>query len=110
MASFVMLTRLGHDAAKSPVSLISLSHRAMEKIRSDCPQVTWKASYVILGPADYLDIFEAPDIESALKVAAIVRSFGHASTEIWAATEWDEFAEAIQRRSPAGRRAKAAGS
>jgi len=95
MASFVMLTRLGHDAAKSSASLVDLSHRAMEKIRSECPHVAWKASYVVLGPADYLDIFEAPDIGSALKVAAIIRSFGHASTEIWAATEWEEFARAI---------------
>jgi len=37
------------------------------------------------------DIFEAPDSETATKVALIVRSFGHATTETWIATPWDRF-------------------
>jgi uncharacterized protein with GYD domain len=101
-----MLTRLGHEAAKSTNSLITLSHRVAERVRSDCPEVAWKASYVILGPADYVDVFEAPDIETALKVAGIVRSFGHASTEIWAATKWDDFVAAIERQGSGARRAQ----
>lgn len=44
-------------------------------------------------PLDYLDIFEAPDPEAATKVALIVRSFGHAATETWLATNWDRFLE-----------------
>lgn len=100
MASFVMLTRLGYGAVKSPSELAALSQRAMEKIRADCPSVIWKASYVVLGPADYLDIFEAPDVETALKVAATIRMFGHATTEIWAATEWEEFSRSLQYRAP----------
>jgi hypothetical protein len=63
--------------------------------------VEWKASYVMLGPADYLDIFTAPDIESATKVATVIRTFGHATTEIWAATEWDKFVQLI-RSLPSG--------
>lgn len=98
MASFIMLTRLGYGAAKSPDQLVSLSHKAMDKIRADCPSVVWKASYIVLGPADYLDIFEAPDIEAALRVAATIRTVGHATTEIWAASEWDEFSNTIQGR------------
>ena len=100
MASFVMLTRLGHGAVKSPDELVSLSHKAMQKIRTECPSVVWKASYVVLGPADYLDIFEALDVETALRVAATIRMFGHATTEIWAATEWDEFSKSVQYRDP----------
>lgn len=32
-----------------------------------------------------------PDIGTATKVANTVRAYGHATTEIWAATEWDKF-------------------
>lgn len=41
----------------------------MQRIRSDsnCPEVRWQASYVLLGPADYLDIFTAPDNATATK-------------------------------------------
>jgi uncharacterized protein with GYD domain len=91
MATFIMLTRLGHEGLRSPDTLPDLSDEVMEHIRRECPGVVWKASYVVLGPADYLDIFTAPDIESATKVATIIRTFGHATTEIWAATEWEKF-------------------
>lgn len=93
MATFIMLTRLDHQALKSPKDLANLSHKVMERIRKDCPGVEWKESYVVLGPADYLDIFAAPDIETATKVATIIRTFGHATTETWAATEWEKFVE-----------------
>jgi uncharacterized protein with GYD domain len=91
MATFIMLTRLSHGALKSPASLPDLSHQVMEHIRKDCPGVEWKASYAVLGPADYVDIFTAPDIDMAVKVATIIRTFGHATTEIWPATEWKKF-------------------
>ena len=96
MATFIMLTRLSHEALKSPSTLVELSHEVARRIRSDCAGVEWEASYVILGPADYLDIFTAPDIETATKVATIIRTFGHATTEIWAATEWDKFVQLVR--------------
>jgi uncharacterized protein with GYD domain len=101
MPTFIMLTRLSHQALQSPSSLETLSHEVMERIRADCPGVEWKASYVVLGPADYLDIFDAPDIETATKVATVIRTFGHATTEVWAATEWDRFVELVRYMPPA---------
>ena len=100
MATFIMLTRLSHEGLKSPGTLAELSHEVMEQIRKNCPAVAWKASYVVLGPADYLDIFTAPDIESATKVATIVRTFGHATTEVWAATKWEKFTGLVRSLPP----------
>lgn len=96
MATFIMLTRLSHKAKQSPKSLESLSHEIAEAIRRECPEVDWKANYVVLGPADYLDIFTAPDTLAATKVATIIRTFGHATTEIWAATEWPDFVQLVR--------------
>lgn len=93
MTTYIMQTRLSHEALKSPSSLESLEREVMERIRDECPDVIWKQSYVVLGPCDYLDIFEAPDNDAATKVATIIRTFGHAQTEIWGATEWDKFKE-----------------
>lgn len=100
MATFIMLTRLNHQALQSPSSLENLSHEIMQRIREDCPGVEWKQSYVVLGPADYLDIFSAPDIEAAMKVATVIRTFGHATTEIWGATEWEKFTELVRYPVP----------
>jgi uncharacterized protein with GYD domain len=101
MPTFVMLTRLSPDAVRSPRSLEELEKQAMERIRVECPEVKWLQNYALLGTHDYLDIFEAPDIETAAKVSTLVRSFGHGHTETYAATEWGRFKDLI-RELPEG--------
>lgn len=95
MATFIMLTRISPEAVKSPQSLETLEHDAMQHIRAECPGVEWCQSYALLGPYDYLDIFEAPDIESAARVATMIRAYGRAHSEVWAATEWARFKEML---------------
>lgn len=96
MGAYVMATRLQAGAVQSPKSLETLEKKVMERIRSECPQVEWIHNYAILGPWDYLDVFHAPNETDAFKVATIIRSFGHAHTEIWAAREWGAFKEMIR--------------
>jgi uncharacterized protein with GYD domain len=102
MITFVMLTRLSADALRSPQSFEELEREVRERIRSECPQIEWVHNLAILGPYDYLDIFRAPDTDTAFKAASIIRTFGHAYTEIWAATEWQRFKEMI-RNIPASK-------
>jgi uncharacterized protein with GYD domain len=101
MATFIMMTKLSHEALISPQSFEQLSASVTARIRAECPKVEWWSSYVVLGPTDYLDIFTAPDIETAAKVATIIRSYGHATTEIWPAVEWDAFKSIVGGMSPA---------
>lgn len=91
MSTYVMLTRLAPEALKRPSVVAELNKQVEDHIRRECPGVKWIANYAVLGPCDYLDIFEAPDSETATKVSLIVRSFGHATTETWIATPWDRF-------------------
>jgi uncharacterized protein with GYD domain len=96
MQTFVMLTRLAPDAVKSPKALEDLEHKAVEAVKAKCPTVKWKGSYAVMGPHDYMDIFEAPDLATAAQVSALIRTFGHAHTEIWGAMEWARFKEAVR--------------
>ncbi len=97
MLTFIMLTRLSPDALRSPASLEELERNAMEQVRKEYPQVKWLHNFAILGPCDYLDIFRAPDLETAMGVAAIIRTYGHASTEIWTAPEWQKYKEMLHK-------------
>ncbi|RMH37201.1 MAG: GYD domain-containing protein [Nitrospirae bacterium] len=91
MAIYVMLTRLSPEALTSPQAVEELNAKVEARIKTECPNVRWLGNYAVLGPCDYLDIFEAPDSETATKVALLVRSLGHATTETWVATPWDRF-------------------
>ncbi len=96
MQTYIMLTRLLPTALNSPRSLEELEKAAMERIRSQCPEVEWVHNFAVFGGCDYLDIFRAPDNDTAMKISAIIRTFGHASTEIWPATEWRHFKDLIR--------------
>ena len=96
MLTFIMLTRLSPEAARSPQALEQLERKAMERIRKECPNVEWICSYAVLGPYDYLDVFRASDVETASKISTLIRTLGHAQTEIWTATEWDRFKEIVR--------------
>jgi uncharacterized protein with GYD domain len=96
MPTFIMLTRLSPEAVRSPNAYELLERRAAAAVETECPQVEWLQSYATLGPYDYLDVFRAPDTETAMKVAALVRLAGHANTEVWAATPWEQFKEMIR--------------
>jgi uncharacterized protein with GYD domain len=93
MPTYVMLTRLSPEALTRPESVVDLNRQVEDRIKRECPGVKWLANYAVLGPCDYLDIFEAPDVDTATKVSRLVRSFGHATTETWLVTPWDRFTD-----------------
>jgi len=96
MPAFAMLTRLSPEILRTPQAMEDLEHQAMEHIRAACPHVEWLHSWAVLGPYDYLDIFNAPDNETATRVSALIRTYGRSYSEIWPATEWARFKEILR--------------
>lgn len=95
MATYVILSRLSPDAFKDPKDLKKLATTVAEKIKGECPAVTWKDSYLTLGRFDVVDIVESDDLKQLEKAALIIRAYGHASTETLQGTAWNEFIAAL---------------
>jgi uncharacterized protein with GYD domain len=96
MGIYILLTRPSPDALHQPKSFETLERHVADRVREHCPDVRWLANYALLGPWDYLDIVEAPDTEAAMRLAVLVRSHGHATTELWPAVEWPRFKRLLQ--------------
>ena len=95
MATFVILSRISPEAIDDPKDFRKLAQTVSEKIKEQCPGVTWKESYATLGRFDVVDIIEAADPKEVEKVGMIIRAWGHASTETLVATPWKEFLAAL---------------
>ncbi|GAB4374124.1 MAG: hypothetical protein Kow0062_11800 [Acidobacteriota bacterium] len=91
MPQFVLLTRLAPDAMQDPAGRRAMGKEWLGRVKSACPEVRWIAHYALLGPYDFLDIYEAPDVETAQKVALISRSGGATTVESWAAMPYERF-------------------
>lgn len=86
-----MLTKLAAGEARTATNLERLERSVADRVQEQCPNVRWLSSYAVLGRADYADVFTAPDLETAMKVSALVRTYGAADTEVWPAVEWERF-------------------
>jgi uncharacterized protein with GYD domain len=65
-------------------------------IERKCPGVRWIAHYTLLGPYDFLDIYEAPNEEVAAKVSLITLSEGALKAESWTAIPYQRFLELVE--------------
>jgi len=100
MPHFVLMTRL------APGSLHDAGHRRtmgkawLDKVKSACPEVKWVGHYALLGQYDFMDIYEAPDMETAHRVSLITRSEGAITAESWSALPYEKFLEVLEKVQP----------
>ena len=95
MQTFILFTRLVSEEVHPSFSIEEKSQTTKKKVAEHCPLVSWTGNYVTMGPWNYIDIFQAPDIETAMKVAMLVRLHGGACTEVWPALEWEAFKDTM---------------
>jgi uncharacterized protein with GYD domain len=95
MAIYIILSRISPQAFSNPGEFIQLAAKVSEKIKSECPGVTWKNSYATMGRFDVIDIVEADDQQEVEKLAMIIRAYGRSSTETLLATPWKKFLDIV---------------
>ncbi len=100
MPTFVLMTRLRPESVHDARGRRSSGHGWLKKVQSLCPEVKWIAHYAILGPYDFMDLYEAPDVETAHKVSLISRSEGAMSAESWQALPYEHYLKLLDEVQP----------
>ncbi len=91
MQTYVILSRLSPDALKDPKGFKNLATQVTDHIKKECPNVTWKQSFAVMGRFDIVDLIESDDQKQVEKAVMIIRTYGHCITETMPATPWKDF-------------------
>ncbi len=96
MALYVLMTKLTPEISADLKKREAIGKEWKKQVDKVCPDVKWKAHYALLGPYDFMDIYEADSTETATKVSMITRANGALSVETWPAMNWSRFIEIIK--------------
>jgi uncharacterized protein with GYD domain len=97
MQTFILMTKLSPDTAKLVKKRKKLGHAWIDQVHNKCPDVKFLGHYALLGPWDFMDIYEAPDQETAARVAMISLENGAFSAETWNAIPYQRFVELAEK-------------
>ena len=91
MKTFVLMSRLSPQGP----SLVEVASKMrngaktargwIERAKTLCPEAKFIAHYAILGSYDFMDVYQAPDEETAAKISMICSSEGTFTVESWTA-------------------------
>ena len=91
MPVYVLMSRMSPDLMADPRGRRKVGKEWLQRAAKLCPEVKWLAHYALLGPYDFMDIYEAPGDEVAHKVSLLSRSCGATSAESWPAIPYERF-------------------
>ena len=97
MATFVLLTKLSSESMGDLKKRENVGRKWFDAVKTKCPEVKWVDHYALLGPFDFMDIYEAPDEEVAAKVSMITMSKGAVKAETWAALPYRRFLDLARK-------------
>ena len=87
------MTKLAPEEAAKMKDRAQIGAAWLEEVHEKCPDVKFLAHYGLLGAFDFMDIYEAPDEETAAKVSMISRANGAALAESWVAIPYKRIVE-----------------
>jgi uncharacterized protein with GYD domain len=96
---FALMTKLQPAALHDATGRRAMGKEWLQKVKATCPAVKWVAHYAILGPYDFMDIYEAPDVETAHTVSILSRAGGALSAESWQVMPYDSFLRVLEKVS-----------
>jgi uncharacterized protein with GYD domain len=96
MALYILMTKLTPEVSGDLKKRAAIGKSWKQKVDEVCPNVKWVAHYALLGPYDFMDIYQADGDETAAKVSMITRAGGALAVETWPAMKWSHYIEIIK--------------
>lgn len=93
MKTFILLTKLSSETSRLIKDRAKLGRAWLEQVKEKCPEVKFISHFALLGEYDFLDIYEAPDEESAAKVSMISLANGAYQAQSLIAIPYKKFLE-----------------
>jgi uncharacterized protein with GYD domain len=93
MQTYILLTKLSSEVSMKMKDRSKIGHLWLDQVKEKCPEVKFIAHYAILGQYDFIDIYEAPGMETAAKVSMISQANGALHAESLAAIPYKRFLE-----------------
>ncbi|MEW5806303.1 MAG: GYD domain-containing protein [Acidobacteriota bacterium] len=96
MSTYILMTKLNPEAIKDIGTIEENGKKWKIAVKEKCPDVKWICHYSILGPYDFISIYEAPNEEVASKVSLISMSLGATKAESWTAIPYNQFLKILR--------------
>ena len=98
MTTYVLLIKFSTEHAKNYASMEQMGQEMREKFMRACPGIKLLAHHLYLsGPYDFMHLYESPDVETAFKMFAVIRSSGMVSScETWPAISYQKMLEVVK--------------
>ncbi|NOZ46257.1 MAG: GYD domain-containing protein [Chlorobi bacterium] len=96
MKTYILMTKMSTEFTSKIKDRAQLGRNWLEQVKTKCPEVKFQAHYALLGEYDFMDIYEAPDDETAAKVSIISQVNGAFQAQSWTAIPYKNFLELVK--------------
>jgi uncharacterized protein with GYD domain len=93
MQTFILMTKLSAEVSRQMKDRAKIGRVWLDQVKEKCPEVKFIAHYALLGGFDFMDIYEAPNEETAAKVSMISLANGAFEAQSWTAIPYKRFVE-----------------
>lgn len=96
MPRYVLMTRLAPNVLHDADARRTAGRQWLGRVKEALPEVSWIEHYALLGPYDFMDVYDAPDAETAQKVSLLSRAEGAVTAESWQALPYEQYLQALK--------------
>jgi len=90
------MTKLSPEVTRQLKDRAKIGRSWLDQVKEKCPEVKFLTHYALLGEYDFLDIYEAPDEETAAKVSMISLLNGALHAQSLTAIPYKRFLKLIE--------------